>query len=62
MYVRLVSQIDQSLIKVSVFGQHRRLVTFCQCKLMKGKDLRKHIMHKKTAASVLLKLFISSYE
>jgi len=28
-------------------------------KLMKGKALRKHNLHEKTAASVLLKLFIS---
>ena len=31
-------------------------------KLMKGKALRKHSMHEKTAASVLLKLFVSSNE
>jgi len=31
-------------------------------KLMKGKALRKHSQHEKTAASVLLKLFISSNE
>ena len=31
-------------------------------KLMKGKALRKHSLHVKTAASVLLKLFISSNE
>jgi len=31
-------------------------------KLMKGKALREHSMHEKTAASVLLKLFISSNE
>jgi len=31
-------------------------------KLMKGKALRKHSMHEKTAAAVLLKLFISSNE
>ena len=29
-------------------------------KLVKGKTLRKHSLHEKTAASVLLKLFISS--
>jgi len=29
-------------------------------KLMKGKAPRKHSLHEKTAASVLLKLFISS--
>ena len=31
-------------------------------KLMKGIALRKHCQHEKTAASVLLKLFISSNE
>ena len=31
-------------------------------KLMKGKALRKHSMQEKTAASVLLKLFISGNE
>ena len=31
-------------------------------KLMKGKALRKHSLYEKTAASVLLKLFISSDE
>ena len=31
-------------------------------KLMKGKALRKHSLHEKSAASVLLKLFISSNE
>ena len=31
-------------------------------KLMKGKALRKHSLHEKTAASVLLKLFISGHE
>jgi len=31
-------------------------------KLMKGNALRKHSLHEKTAASVLLKLFISSNE
>jgi len=30
-------------------------------KLVKGKALRKHSLHEKTAASVLLKLFISSF-
>ena len=37
---------------------HRYSIT----KLMKGKALRKHSLHEKTAASVLLKLFISSNE
>jgi len=31
-------------------------------KLMKGKALRKHSLHEKTAASVLLKPFISGNE
>jgi len=31
-------------------------------KLMKGKALRKHSLHEKTAASALLKLFISGNE
>jgi len=31
-------------------------------KLMKRKALKKHSLHEKTAASVLLKLFISSNE
>jgi len=31
-------------------------------KLMKGKALRKHSLHEKTAAVVLLKLFISINE
>jgi len=37
---------------------------FCSCliKLMKGKALREHSLHEKTAASVLLKLFISGNE
>ena len=40
---------------VTVFGQ-------TLTKLMKGKVLRKHSLHEKTAASVLLKLFISGNE
>jgi len=36
--------------------------TICTIKLMKGKALGKHSLHEKTAASVLLKLFISSNE
>jgi len=38
------------------------LRTLVNKKLMKGKALRKHSLHEKTAASVLLKLFISGYE
>ena len=34
-------------------------IGFYWIKLMKGKALRKHSLHEKTAASVLLKLFIS---
>ena len=34
----------------------------CDYKLMKGKALRKHSLHVKTAASVLLKLFISGID
>jgi len=37
-------------------------VTKALIKLMKGKALGKHSLHEKTAASVLLKLFISSNE
>jgi len=33
--------------------------TIIKNELMKGKALRKHSLHEKTAASVLLKLFIS---
>jgi len=36
--------------------------SFNNIKLMKGKTLRKHSLHEKTAASVLLKLFISGNE
>jgi len=38
------------------------LDTIICIKLMKGKALRKHSLHEKTAASVLLKLFISGNE
>ena len=34
----------------------------CNSELIKGKALRKHSLHEKTAASVLLKLFISGNE
>ena len=37
-------------------------IIHCHTKLMKGKALRKHILHEKTEASVLLRLFISSNE
>ena len=35
---------------------------FIYSKLMKGKALRKHSLHEKTTASVLLKMFISGNE
>jgi len=38
------------------------VLKLCIKKLMKGKVLRKHSLHEKTAASVLLKLFISGNE
>ena len=38
------------------------LILNFEIKLMKGKALRKHSLHEKTAASVLLKLFISGNE
>jgi len=44
-----------------VMRHHVTLHTFIY-KLMKGKALRKQSLHEKTAASVLLKLFISSNE
>jgi len=37
-------------------------IPYFRIKLMKGKIPRKHSMHAKTAASVLLKLFISGNE
>ena len=43
---------------------HRHLTpaVVINIKLMKGKAFRKHSLHERTAASVLLKLFISSNE
>jgi len=41
---------------------YEKLYCNCTFKLMKGKALRKHSLHEKTAASVLLKLFISGNE
>ena len=51
--------IDYKLLAVS---QLRCLWSIMRIKLMKGKALRKHSLHEKTAASVLLKLFISGNE
>jgi len=45
---------------ISVFSKTKYYLRYF--KLMKGKALRKHSLHEKTAASVLLKLFISSNE
>jgi len=46
--------------------KYRYTAAHCQfellTELMKGKALRKHSLHEKTAATVLLKLFISSNE
>ena len=42
--------------------KHWQLCLLRYIKLMKGKALRKYSLHGKTAASVLLKLFISSNE
>jgi len=38
---------------------HGAICNHCAIKLMNGKALRKHSLHEKTAASVLLKLFIT---
>ena len=43
------------------FNSCRNLYSYCFI-LMKGKALRKHSLHGKTAASVLMKLFISGNE
>ena len=56
-----------SKINCRVCGLKRLMITlvflvFFSYKLMKGKALRKHSLHEKTAASVLLKLFISGNE
>ena len=47
---------DDGQMAVSIKSNDNR---FVHNKLMKGKALRKHSLHEKTAASVLLKLFIS---
>ena len=46
----------------TMFRLQRLLLIKLQFKLMKGKALRKHSLHEQTAASVLLKLFISGNE
>jgi len=43
-------------------NEHLPNISQCQIKLMKGKALWKNSLHEKTAASVLLKLFISGNE
>jgi len=54
------------LIQQALRAFHHLFSLFCRVrmdiKLMKGKALRKHSLHEKTAASVLLKLFISGNE
>ena len=48
--------------QLNIYGGHIFQMEYVCTKLMKGKALRKHSLHEKTAASVLLKLFISSNE
>jgi len=52
----------QKMVRQNVALKNHIWHTRSQIKLMKGKALRKHILHEKTAASVVLKLFISSNE
>ena len=54
--MKLRIALQMSIIKVNVS------LAKIEIKLMKGKALRKHSLHEKTAASVLLKLFISGNE
>jgi len=56
--LKIVIRVIEYRIKLAVNARDDSLYT----KLMKGKALRKHSLHEKTAASVLLKLFISSNE
>ena len=59
------SCVDGSLLSggsTLVSEEHSNAIHSCNNKLMKGKALRKHSLHEKTAASVLLKLFVSSNE
>jgi len=53
---RVTEQCEPSLPTSDAIGDNEEI------KLMKGKALREHSLHEKTAASVLLKLFISSNE
>jgi len=48
---------DEGLLEIETKIQYMYRI-----RLIKGKALRKHSMHKKTAASVLLKPFIRSTE
>jgi len=45
----------------ATFYRHYTPTVVSLIKLMKGKALRKHSLHRKKAASVLLKLFISKH-
>jgi len=58
---RYITCIKTTVSVTHVYCSH---IQFCKVdrKLMKGKVLRKHSLHEKIAASVLLKLFISSNE
>jgi len=51
-----------SILSKSISMRVTHCVFVSKLKLMKGKALRKHSLHEKTAASVLLKLFISGNE
>jgi len=48
--------------KSSLHTIYIQIVQTGNIKLMKGKTLRRHSLHEKTTASVLLKLYISSNE
>ena len=50
------------IVKISLNSVCNISTTNVTIKLIKGKALRKHSLHEKTAASVLLKLFISGNE
>jgi len=67
--IRRATRLRRKVIPSTVFpcGCAPRRAILCwqmghYIKLMKGKALRKHSLHEKTAASVLLKLFISGNE
>ena len=49
-------------MKIRAHNKHPHTKHIKNNKLMKGKALRKHSLHEKTAAPVLLKLFTSGNE